>query len=137
MRLVAPDGVEQNRAFATLAAQQLNMTFAEPFAAYSIMDGPETVGAVVLNNYDGHNVDLSGAGSGAFTPSVIRSLAAHVFGELKCARVTLKTRRSNKAVRKLLNRHFKFEAVLRLGYGDEDAFQFRMCRDECPWLERR
>src|SRR6185295_7463861 len=100
--LMNPDGAEQNRAFAEWAAKQLGVTFAEPFLCMAIVDGRSSlIGAVVLNNYDGHNVDLSGVGEGAFTPSVVRSLASHVFNQLGCSRVTLKTRRSNKTARKL------------------------------------
>lgn len=138
MNLIAPHDPQQNREFAEWAAKELNVTFSEPFLAYAIVDARTVIiGAVVLNNYDGFNVDLSGVGEGAFTPRIVRSIASHVFDELKCARITLKTRRSNKVARKLLGRHFKFEVTLRHGFGTEDAFQFRMCRDECPWLEKK
>ncbi len=136
MRLVAPDGAEQSRHFANFAAQELGVTFAEPFLAFAVVDArPVVIGAIVMNNYDGNNIDLSGVGLGAFTPSVVRGLADYVFHKLGCSRVTLKTRRSNKVARKLLGKHFHFEATLKGGFGSEDAFQFRMCRDECPWLK--
>lgn len=138
MRLLSPDGADQNRSFAEWTAKQLGVSFSEPFLCMAIVDGRSSmIGGVVLNNFDGHNIDLSGAGEGAFTPSIVRSLASHVFKELGCSRVTLKTRRSNKTARKLLGRHFKFEATLKHGFGTEDAFQFRMCRDECPWLKEK
>lgn len=134
--LVSPDGAEQNRAFADWAAKQLNVSFAEPFLCMAVVDGKSNlIGAVVLNNYDGNNVDLSAVGEGAFAPSIVRELSAYVFRKLGCSRVTLKTRRSNKTARKILGRHFKFEATLKSGFGTEDAYQFRMCRDECPWLK--
>lgn len=136
MQLLAPETPDQNRSFAEWAAQQLEVTFAEPFLCMAIVDArPHIIGAVVLNNFDGHNIDLSGIGEGAFTPRVVRSLASHVFNVLGCSRVTLKTRRSNKLARKLLTKHFKFEAYLKKGFGNEDAIQYRMCRDECPWLK--
>lgn len=137
MRLVTPQSPEQNREFATYAAKELGVTFSEPCLAMAIVDHRQVIiGAVVLNNFDGNNVDLSGVGIGAFTPSVVRGLARYVFIERGCSRVTLKTRRSNKTARKILGKHFHYETTLRLGFGSEDALQFRMCRDECPWLEK-
>lgn len=133
--LVTPSTPEDNRGIATWAAKELGVTFAEPFLSLGVYDARRVIiGAIVLNNYDGHNVDMSGTGVGAFTPSVVRSIANYIFNELGCCRITLKTRRSNRKARKLLGRHFVYEATLKRGFGDEDALQFRMCRDECPWL---
>lgn len=135
MRLHTPASPQENRQIAEWAAKELGVTFAEPFLALAVVDvRPEIIGAVVLNNYDGHNIDLSGVGEGAFTPAVVRHLARYVFNERGCARVTLKTKRSNSRARKLLGKHFTYEATLKRGFGSEDALLFRMLRDECPWL---
>lgn len=134
--LVAPKTPDENRAIAEWAAKQIGVTFAEPFLSFGVYDGRGVlIGAVVFNNYDGFNVDLSGAGEGAFTPSVVRAISKYVFDDLGCCRVTLKTRRSNRTVRKLLGKHFRYESTKRWGFGvGDDALVFRMCRDECSWL---
>lgn len=135
MRLYVPRDERENEQIAAWLGGELKVTFAPPYMALASVDARGVIiGAIVLNNFDGANIDLTGAGQGAFMPKIVRGIARYVFNQLGCYRVTLKTRRSNKAARKLLNRHFKYEATLRHWFGMEDAFQFRMCRDECPWL---
>lgn len=90
-------------------------------------------GAVILTNYIGSNVDITVVGRG-WTPNVIRGICGYIFNELGCIRATLHTRKSNDRAKRILSRHFKFEAVCRNWFGDEDAVQYRMLRNECPWL---
>lgn len=136
MRLHVPTNAEENRKIAAWAGAELNETFAPPYIALASVDQRNTIiGVIVLNNYSpGGNIDLTGVGQGAFTPSIVRSIARYVFNQLNCSRVTLRTRRSNHRTRKLLKRHFIQEMALKNWFGNEDAFQFRICRDECPWL---
>jgi RimJ/RimL family protein N-acetyltransferase len=130
-----PRNDEENRQIAAWVGAELGVTFAPPFFAVASLDHRGVIiGAVVLNNYDAANIDLTAAGEGAFTPSVVRQVCSFVFDHLGCVRITAKTRRSNHRVRKLLKKHAVFEAMLRNWFGDEDAFQFRMCRDECRFL---
>ena len=135
MRLHVPQSDHENLRIAGWAAAELKVTFAPPYIALASVDHRNTIcGVVVLNNFDGCNIDLTAVGEGAFTLSIVRQIVDYVFNRLKCSRITVKTRRSNHRVRKLLKKHSTFEAVLKHWFGDEDAFQFRMCRDECPWL---
>ncbi len=138
MRLYVPQNPEENREIAAWLGAQLEVTFSPPYLALGVLDDSGgKAGAALFNNFDCANIDLTGAGAGAFTPAIVRALARYVFVQLNCSRVTLRTRRSNRHARKLLARHFKFEVTLKNWFGEEDAFQFRMCRDECPWLERQ
>lgn len=137
MMLFSPETEQQNHIIAGWLGARLGVTFAPPYLALASLDHRgEIIGAIVLNNFDGTNIDLTGAGEGGFMPSIVRGVARYIFDQLGCARVTLRTRKSNKQTRRLLNRHFKFEVVLKSWFGNEDAYQFRMCRDECPWLEK-
>jgi RimJ/RimL family protein N-acetyltransferase len=137
MRLHIPQSSEENELIAAWAAAELKVTFAPPYIALASVDHRGTIiGVAVLNNFDCSNIDVTGIGEGAFTPSVIRSLAHYIFIQLNCSRVTLRTRRSNHRARRMLAKHFKPEATLKSWFGTEDAFQFRMCRDECPWLRK-
>lgn len=138
MRLHVPQNDAENDGIAVWAGNELRVTFAPPYMALASLDHRGMiVGAVILNNYSGANVDLTAVGPGSFGPSMVRQISSYVFDQLTCSRVTLRTRRSNHRVRKLLGRHFKFETPNRNWFGDEDALQFRMCRDECPWLEKK
>lgn len=135
MRLLTPQTDEQKRGLAEWAAQQLGIVIPEPYIALGIVNRAGVVsGVIILNDYTLHNIEISAAGRGAFTPAVIRQLSRYVFNQLGCERVTLRTKRSNKEARKVLGRHFTFEATLSRFYGKEDAFLFRMRRDECRWL---
>lgn len=137
MRLYIPVNDGENTVIAGWAGAELNVTFAPPYVALASIDHRnQIIGAVVLNNFDAANIDLTAVGEGAFTPSVVRQLCLYVFGKLGCSRVSFKTRRSNHKTRKLLKKHATFEAMLKNWFGDEDAFQFRLCRDECRWLRK-
>lgn len=138
MTIYSPRSEAENLRIAGFAGSELGVTFAPPYLALASIDHRGAIiGVIVLNNFDGSNIDLTGVGRGGFTPSVVRAISEHIFIRMKCSRVTMKTRRSNHRVRKLLKKHFTFEAVLKNWFGDEDAFQFRMCRDECPWLGKQ
>ena len=138
MYLHFPQSEEENISLAAIAGSELSVTFAPPFIALaSLSEEGNIAGVVVLNNYDSCNIDLTAVGRGAFSLGVVRAICTHVFDNLGCSRITAKTRKSNKVVRRLLGRHAKFEATLKNWFGNEDALQFRMCRDECPWLEKK
>ena len=137
MKLHIPATDEENLFIAAWAAAELGVTFSSPYIALASTDHrAKIIGAAILNEYDGNNVSVSVTGEGAFTPSVVTGLARYIFVKLDCSRMTLRTRRSNHRARKLLNKHFKAEATLKNWFGNEDAFQFRMCRNECPWLRK-
>lgn len=91
---------------------------------------------MIFNNYTDANVDMTGVGLRCWTPSIMRQLADYVFNQLKCERVTAITRQSNAVAKRVLGKHFVFETKRKRHFGTEDGLQFRMCRDECPWLEK-
>ena len=89
------------------------------------------IGGFVFSQYTGFGVEMSLAGSGCISRSAWQKVGEIVFSELKCARLSVTTRRRNKKVCKLAPRlHFKFEAVLRKYYGDEDGIHFSLLREE-------
>lgn len=137
MRFHIPQTEQENQKIAAWAGAELRVTFAPPYIALASVDHRNTIiGVIVLNNFDGSNIDLTAVGVGGFAPSTVRHIVDYVFVKMQCSRMTLKTRRSNHRVRKILKKHFTFEAVLKNWFGNEDAFQFRMCRDECRWLRK-
>lgn len=93
--------------------------------------------AVVLNDYTGSNIELTiVAERGGVTLGVLRYLARYIFGQLGCRRVTIRTKKRNKTVQKMALRYgFRFEAVAKHYYFDDDAVIYRMLRADCPWLK--
>jgi hypothetical protein len=115
------------------AGEQLATVFHPPFTSMGVTDEKgELVGALVFNDYTGPNVELNAAGDGCWTEPVVRAGFRYMFDQLDCIRVTARTRRKNRLVRKLLPRlGFKFEGVARRYYGDEDALVFSLLKEEC------
>lgn len=65
----------------------------------------------------------------------MRAIGHYVFRQLGCARVTMKTRKSNKRACKAARiAGFQFETILKNWYGDEDGVQFKMTSDKCRWI---
>jgi hypothetical protein len=139
LRIIVPGSINHNFAIAQWAGDRLGYQFTSPFYAVGITNDtariPQLCGAVVFNGFTDANIDLTAVGSRCWTRSILCQLSAYVFNQLKCERVTLITRASNPA-RRLLGKHFKFETKRKCHFGNEDGLQYRMCRDECPWLEK-
>jgi hypothetical protein len=131
-----PQSAEQQNALVNLAGAKLGIEFHPPYVAVAIMETKNATleGVVILNCYSNANIEISGVGQRCWTRPVLRALADYIYNGLRCARVTLTTRAGNRKARRFLGRHFKFETRLRRFYGDEDGLQYRMCRDECPWI---
>lgn len=120
----------------------LKIKISEPSITLGFMSGndPKNFGrplcGVVLNEYNQSNVELTVcAEPGGLTRGVLRFLAQYVFGQLKCRRLTVRCKRSNKHARQMAERFgFKYEAVAKRFFPDDDATVLRMFKDECPWL---
>lgn len=98
--------------------------------------GPHGMLGVVANDFNGANIEFSfAADPGCFALASIKWLANYAFEVNGCRRVTIKVKNSNALAKKMAGRFgFKFEAVLRGYFPDDDAVMFRMTRAECPWL---
>ena len=117
----------------------LKIRIARPCNAFGYMTGDgEPIAGVVVNDYTGSNCELTVvAEKGRITRSVLRHLASHVFHKLGCRRATIRTRKSNKALLRMIPRFgFSFECVAKHFYPDDDAVVFRMLKRNCQWIER-
>lgn len=143
MKLIVPKWHMVNSTIADWAGEKLNVTFSAPYIALGVARSEEAPwkapleGAIILNGYTDANIDMSVVGERCWTPSIMRQVSEYVFNQLFCERVTMITRASNKTARKILGKHFVFETGRKRHFGTEDGLQFRMCRDECPWLENK
>lgn len=109
-----------------------------PFTALGVVRRGQLVGGWVYHSYIGFDVQLSAAfdGVGWALPGTLRALFNYPFNELGVRRMTAITGRSNHKARKALkDLGFTLEGVAKHGLdGHEDAFIFRMLREECRWI---
>jgi len=139
VRLIIPAGPRENEAIGSWCATKLGTAVYPPYFAVGIAkDENEPLrGALVFNQFNGHQIEMTGYGPKVFSPSVVKAAAKYVFDQLGCARLSATTRRGNVKARKLLGRHFKFEGCSPRYFGNEDALRFYMLAEDCPWLEKK
>ena len=95
------------------------------------------MGAVIFNDYDACNVEVTCVGHG-WTRGVIREIARYCFTDLMCARVSITTRASNDLVKGLAERlGGKPEGIKRRYYGDEDAAMYGVLKNEFRYEQKR
>lgn len=117
------------------ASGRLGFPIFPPFTALGWIDHRGRMGGCVFNNKEAANIDLTFAMDGLMDRSVMRAIAHYVFVQMGCARVTMKTRKSNKrAIRAARIAGFKYETTLEHWYGSENGLQFKMTSEQCRWL---
>ena len=104
----------------------------QPFAGFTVNEGDDIRGVVVLNNYEqGLSVDLTFAGR--LDARSLRELARYAFDGLKVRRVTAVTRESNRAARAALVRFgFHQEGLLRQRFHDENGVLYGLLPGDFP-----
>lgn len=103
----------------------------EPFRGLVVKRGIETVGAIVFNNYDQHDVHFTCVLSAPITMRDARYVARYVFVQLGCRRCTAITSELNMAARRaLLQLGFKFEGRLRDHFDEADGLVYGILRSE-------
>lgn len=130
---------ENPEGIANFVAQKLKITFWPPYLALGfVADNHRPMCAVVFNEYNGSNIEMTiYADKGGITRGVIRYISQYVFNQLKCRRLTVRTKKRNKFVLKLAPRvGFTYEHVASRYFPDDDAVVFRMYREDCRWIEQ-
>lgn len=122
--------------------QKIGDKYGEPFQTFGFLNSEgELRAAFLLSEWTGTggNVDLTiAAEPGGIQRGAMRFLARYIFNQLGARRISIKTRKRNKAVLKLAPRYgFKWEAVLTSYFPDDDAVLFRMTREDCQWLGKK
>ena len=115
---------------------KLGCTFADPCEVIGILDRTgRPIGAALFNDRSCRNIELTVYGPGAFRRDVCRQIAAYCFDQMRCERITVRTRYGNEKVRAIIERFgWKPEGILRNFYGDDDAVIYGMLRTECRFL---
>ena len=130
----------QDEFIAGWIGSHLDMEISPPFSAIGILDGNGTLRAGwLINNYNGHNADISVYAPGMLNRRAIGSCYANLFIDHRLTRATALTRRNNQVMRDLMPRlGFQFEGLKRRYFGPsrkDDAFSFVLFRDNAEkWI---
>lgn len=113
----------------------LGVTVALPFVGLVVTDddGPDQMlaAAIVLNNFDRQNIDLTISVEKSISPRAIREVARYVFGRLGVRRVTCVTLASNhRAINSLRRMRFECEGILRQRFPQGDGLIFSLLVSE-------
>jgi hypothetical protein len=107
----------------------LGVTIHPPFTAIGgTKDGRTLCTGAVFNQFNGSSIEITVFSVGRLDRGCLRAASQYVFGQLGANRLSARTRKSNKRMRKHLPRlGFAFEGTLKNYYGPgEDALMFRL-----------
>lgn len=136
MRLV----FDQPDATARVVGAWIGYEIHPPYTAIAAVDDDgEFIGGAVFNGYTGFDVNMTVAGPGSFSRATIKTVLNYVFVKMGCLHLSAKTRRSNKLVRKLLEKSgFHCVCILPRHFGPkraDDAFYYRLSKKNAErWL---
>jgi hypothetical protein len=119
----------QDELVAQWVGANLGVTIHPPFTAIGgTRDGMTLCAGAVFNQFNGSNIEITLFGPGCFNRGNVRAMYAYAFGQLQANRLSAKTHKRNKLVRRLLPRlGFVFEGTLKNYYGlGGDALMFRL-----------
>lgn len=137
MRLVLGD----DATVASWTEARLGIRLIPPFVAFGIVDDEGVLcGSIVFNGYNGSNIEASVFGTACAQRRFLRAVMHYVFVQLKCLRLTCRTKRSNKTVSRQLTRlGFKYEGTLKNYFGPDrgdDAILYALFpKDAARWIE--
>lgn len=123
---------------AAWAGLRLGKAFVPPYEAWGVTNkAGQIIGAVVFNDYDGRNVEITVVGKGAWSRGVVREIGKHCFEALNCRRVSFTTRQDNWLVQSLVERMGGiWEGRKRDYYDDCDAVFYGILKDEFKYGNR-
>lgn len=124
--------VSQNDALAkSLIDKSLGVSMAAPFVGLIVGDDKTTAAALIFNNFDRINIDLSITVFAPIPVACIRDVARYAFERLSVKRVTCLTSVTNhRAINRLLLLKFRLEGVLKERFPSGDALQFSLLASE-------
>lgn len=119
------------------ASYRLGSTFREPCIALGVLNRAGLlVGAVIYNDFDARNIELTAVGPFAFRKDVAREIFAVAFIENDCRRISLTVPEKHiETIDKALRWGWKPEGIKRDYYDDDNAVILGMTRDECRFLK--
>lgn len=100
------------------------------------------VGAIILHNFNGANIELSYYGPNTVSVGIVRSVARVILTEFNASRVTVVTPKRNKhLISSIQKLGWKLEGAQRCYYGHKDCrrntgVRFAMFREQIEYLAR-
>lgn len=131
----------EDEIIATFVGNGIKRSFYQPYRAIGWVTPEWTlVGGAVFNDYNGTNMEVTIYGPRAFNRQTIRDTFKYVFEHCKCARLTARTERRNKKMRRILPRMgFIIEGELKHFFGtvkSSNALIFRLERETAErWMK--
>jgi hypothetical protein len=131
-----------DKSVADWAGKQFGMPFVPPYTAWGVIDDTGTLtGALIFNEFQrGGNISLSLVGASTIRRDILRRAAVYTFNQLRCSRVTARTRRDNVVTRRILSRSWEFEGVAKRWFGpnrEDDALCFVLFPEKAErWIKR-
>jgi len=125
---------------ASWVGEKLGTVIQPPYTAIGLTkDGLDLCARAVFNDFTGSNVEMTVASTGV-SKGFARAIAAYVFRQLGVNRLSIKTKRSNKAVQRLAPRlGFKFEGISARYFGPskaDDAIRYVLFPEDArKWLD--
>lgn len=118
------------------AAMHLRTIFREPCVAFGVVNGQGLlVGAVIFNDYEHRNVEMTIVGPRAFYKDVAREIFLYAFDGLGCERISLTVPEKHvETIKKARKWGWEIEGRKRRYYGDDNAIIMGMLRSECRVL---
>jgi RimJ/RimL family protein N-acetyltransferase len=133
--LVDADDIVANWAFATYKMPPMLVD-----RALGILDNGKICGAILFQNWNRINVDMSYYGENTLSPGIVRTLCRFGLSVLNVSRCTVITSKRNRRLMRSLQRiGFRLEGTQRCFYGANDcnrntAVRFVMFRDRIEQL---
>ncbi len=117
------------------AAHKLGTVFRQPCIAFGVLNREgKLVGAVIYNDFDARNIEMTMVGS--FKPGIVKAGFSYAFNELGCRRISVTIPSRNKdMIAKALRWGWAVEGLKRDYYDNDHAIILGMLRDECRFLK--
>jgi hypothetical protein len=120
------------------AGERLGAPYPNATAIGVIDDKGVLRGAILLEAWNAHTLELSLYSEGSIKPSIAKAFFEYVFVACSASRLQVHTERSNKVMRRIIPRAgFRWDGVAKNFYGPgRDALRFYMTPAMCRWIKR-
>jgi len=101
-----------------MVEQGLGIELHPPYIPFGMFRDGELIGGVIFNEYNGANIEVTVYAPTGMKRGCIRDVMLYVFKDLKCTRLTARTKKSNAPVKKMLRGlGFVYEGTMLRYYG--------------------
>jgi len=126
----------QDEPVAEWVGRNLGKPFHAPYTAIGVInEAGRLTGGFVFTGYNQDSIELSLCGRGIAARGAWSGVLNYVFDQLKCSRLQMHTRTSNKTVCRQLGKFLprrSYEGICRRFYGAEDAVLYALTVDDLP-----